>query len=78
MIQNQERYVWDYCDPSLRLSSRMALSCLSNDASYAVAQKYGKSEHDYDETLLMNFIQYELVICFQDGIDSQYYQRKPR
>ena len=59
-IKEQELYVWDYCDPSLRVSSRVALSCLSNDDVYSVVRLYGDS---YDsipgEALLTNFLRYE-------------------
>ena len=60
MIRDQELYIWDYCDPSLRISSRAALSCLSIDDVYSVVCEYGYNrELEYDSTRLINFMQYE-------------------
>ena len=58
IIRSQEHYVWDYCDPSLRVSSRAALSCLSNDDVYSVVRIY-HSNSVPEEALLTNFLRYE-------------------
>ena len=61
IIRGQELYVWNYCDPSLRVSSRAALSCLSNDDVYSIVQKYtGDKDHLMPgEAPLMTFLRYE-------------------
>ena len=59
IIRSQEHYVWDYCDPSLRVSSRAALSCLSNDDVYFVVHAYHDSDLLPGEALLTNFLRYE-------------------
>lgn len=68
VIKDQELYVWDYCDTSLRLSSRIALSCLSNDDAYTVARQYcglvcGMGE---DKTPLTTYMRYDHLGVSQD------------
>lgn len=58
IIKDQELYVWDYCDPSLRISSKLALSCLSNEDVYSIVRSSleGMSNR---EGSLTSFLQYE-------------------
>ena len=58
IIRGQELYVWNYCDPSLRVSSRAALSCLSNDDVYSLVRNY-KYDLMPEEAPLTTFLRYE-------------------
>ena len=63
VVREQELYVWDYCNPSLRISSRLALSCLSNDDVYTVLYKYEDGVDDLSPNVapLADFMRYDYL-----------------
>lgn len=61
VIKQQEPYIWDFCDSSVQISSRLVLACVQEQEIFHLVKDYRK-----ERTLrpIMNLIQYEsVVIC---------------
>lgn len=40
IIRSEEPYLWDFCDLSLQLDSRMALACVEENKAYELIRSY--------------------------------------
>lgn len=62
VLIQQEAYIWDFCDVSTRISSRLALTCVREDKLRKFAQSYQHNRLDGSApeyfNLLKAFIQY--------------------
>lgn len=55
-LQDQEAYVWDYCSPSLQVTSHMVYASVQDGKVFSLLKRY---KEDPNDRALMDFIRYE-------------------
>ena len=59
ILVREEAYIWDYCDSSLQVSSRMAIAYTSGAEAYRAIMKLSNGlEDDLGESELAHFMRY--------------------
>lgn len=68
MLKRQETYIWDFCDTSLQISSRMAYASVREGKIFSLVKRY---ENEDEDDVLLRFIRYDLdSIIFPDTNNS--------
>lgn len=49
VLEREEPFIWDYCDASLQLSSRMALACAKGEEAYKIFVKLDQERYEKGE-----------------------------
>lgn len=57
VLQEQEAYIWDYCDVSLQTTSHMAYTCMQDGRALSLLKRY---EADVNDLGIMEFIRYDI------------------
>lgn len=63
ILRSEEAYLWDYCDTSLHISSRLALACAAGEKAYDLVVKLRHME-EYDGKSFAEFLRFVSIVNF--------------